>query len=228
MKKLGPIRAPGWMSIPVVARARSATMRDERHREDEELVREAVLGNRRHAGVAEQRLVEELRGGIAVEGRPNVRDQGVPDRRQAGHEGVAHLPGPPIAAPAERSFALVIARAGEREGAAYLRGQDRAGSVEPLAEVGAQGAAREVRRAEVRGEKQGAQIVDHSGDGLARWELASAGARRQGPARRAQGVEHRLLGAVPFGDVAFERRRLGRAGDRSHFGGPHAHPTSSA
>ena len=52
--------------------------RDQRHAQLEQLVRDPEDGDRREAGVAEEDLVEVLRGGVAVEGRLDVLGQDLP------------------------------------------------------------------------------------------------------------------------------------------------------
>jgi hypothetical protein len=85
MKKPAPICAPGWMSMPVCACASSATMRASSGRpEPVQLVRQAVVDHRQHAGVAQQHFVDAARGRVAVVGGQHVavEQRRMPGRRR--------------------------------------------------------------------------------------------------------------------------------------------------
>ena len=73
MKKRSPISAPGWMSMPVAEWAISAIMRASSGApKPVEDMREAMVDDGRDAGIAEQHLVDALRGRVAVVGGADV------------------------------------------------------------------------------------------------------------------------------------------------------------
>jgi hypothetical protein len=86
MKKLRPIVAPGWMSMPVRLLASSemirAPGRDDRRAEPVERVRDPVVQDRDDAGVADQDLVRTAGRRIAEECRADVVVDQFADRPQ--------------------------------------------------------------------------------------------------------------------------------------------------
>ena len=73
MKKPGPMRAPGWMSMPVLrVGVLGHHARDQRHAQQQQLVGEAIDRDRLQAGIAEDDLVIALGGRVALEGGLHV------------------------------------------------------------------------------------------------------------------------------------------------------------
>ena len=83
MKKPGPIRAPGWMSMPVLrVGVLRHHARDQRHAQQQQFVGDAVDRHRLQAGIAEDDLVMALGGRVALERRLRVLFQDQPHVRQ--------------------------------------------------------------------------------------------------------------------------------------------------
>ena len=135
MKKLSPMWAPGWMSMPVWLWAYSVMMRGISGTSwCMKLVGEAVDGDGEEAGVAEDDFVVALGGGVALEGGPHVLGQGAPQVGQLPHEADGVFLAPFLAVGAGQ----VVAQAFVADGQGDLLGQDLEEGHGLLAEIVAQ------------------------------------------------------------------------------------------
>ena len=89
-----PIRAAGWMSMPVCAvRDLGQQARHQRHLAALQLVREPVDGRGAEARVGEDHLVDGVRGRVAVVDRLRVEQQRLTNVRQRGEEALDDIVG---------------------------------------------------------------------------------------------------------------------------------------
>ena len=163
--------------------------RDERDAEHVQLVGDALVRDREHAGVREDRLVAGLQRGVALVGRLDVGGDEPPDLRDPPEERARHSARGVGAVVAGLDVVPVV----ERDAAPDLILERAQGARERRADEVVQALVVEVARPEVAGEEHRADILDELDHRLARRERHLAAGRERRPQRRvaAEPIDHR-------------------------------------